>query len=201
MIRRGQRPPAPDRRTGPEDDGQAIRRPSGTDWAWRPLPWRGPVAGAEILSPTAGTPISADTRVFHDCPRSDLAVRLTPADVGIAVLSFAGSYLSLAIDLPEAAVAGLRPTHLIRCEARVAAHMPAPMTVRLNLQRGPNTERLVRAIPAGTADVVVEFDLAALPATGTRVEKIWVDLIWERPGPMALTILDVTFTRRPRAAL
>ena len=95
----------------------AIPRPLGTDWAWRPDLWRGPIAGAGLCVGRQQDSCSATgITVFHDCRRSELTVRqirntreadLAPFGVRMDVFRFDGSFLSLVIDLPDEAARGL----------------------------------------------------------------------------------------------
>ena len=48
---------------------------------------------------------------------------------------------------------------------------------------------------------MVEFDLAYSKLNEKRVEKAWIDLIFEGPEMNQVVIRDLTFSRRPRAAL
>ena len=72
---------------------------------------------------------------------------------------------------------------------------------RLNIQNGPNTEQMVREFPSGQRDVSAEFDLAYSKINEKRVEKAWIDLIFENPQMNQITLRDLTFSRRPRAQL
>ena len=47
----------------------------------------------------------------------------------------------------------------------------------------------------------MEFDLAYTKINEKRVEKLWVDLIFEGPEMNQIILRDVTVTRRPRAEL
>ena len=48
---------------------------------------------------------------------------------------------------------------------------------------------------------MVEFDLAYTKMNEKRVEKMWIDLIFEGPEMNQITFRDVTVSRRPRADL
>ena len=61
--------------------------------------------------------------------------------------------------------------------------------------------QLVRELPLGQGEIVVEFDLAYSKLNEKRVEKAWVDLIFEQPSMNQVILRDVTFSRRPRADL
>ena len=78
---------------------------------------------------------------------------------------------------------------------------PLEIFARLNIKHGPNVEQIVRELPLNAAEVAVEFDLAYTKINEKRVEKIWVDLIFEGPEMNQIILRDVTLTRRPRADL
>ena len=69
---------------------------------------------------------------------------------------------------------------------------------RLNVRHGPNTEQLVRELPPGE-ETMVEFDLAYSSLNEKRVERLWLDLIFEGPEMNQILLRDITLTRRPRA--
>ncbi len=72
---------------------------------------------------------------------------------------------------------------------------------RLNIKHGPNTEQIVRELPLNEEQVKVEFDLAYSRLNEKRIEKIWLDLIFEAPEMNQVILRDLTFSRRRRAAL
>jgi len=78
---------------------------------------------------------------------------------------------------------------------------PLEIFVRLNIKHGPNTEQIVRELPLHEDDVMVEFDLAYSNLNEKRIERAWVDLIFENPEMSQLVLRDLTFCRHPRADL
>lgn len=188
----------------------AIRKPMGTDWAWRPMLWKGPIPVPGLSSVVNKAVICDGTTVFHDCRRSELTVRqirntretdLAPFGLRMDVFRFDGSFLSLVAELPDEAVEGLRLTHLIRLDVIVEMEKPVEIFARLNIKHGPNVEQVVRELPLNEEEVKVEFDLAYTKLNEKRVERIWVDLIFEGPEMNQIILRDVTFSRRPRAEL
>lgn len=186
----------------------AMRKALGTDWAWRPDLWRGPVAAAGIASVPARATICDGTTLFHDCRWSELTVRqirntreadIAPFGFRMDVFRFDGSFLSLVVDLPEAATAGLKLRHLIRVDVIVEMEKPLEIYARLNVKHGPNLEQIVRELPLNEQEVMVEFDLTYTKINEKRVERMWVDLIFEGPEMNQIILRDVTFSRRPRA--
>ena len=198
----------------PRVGSQSFPRPGGTDWAWRPRLWRGPLASKGLAAVESRTMIGEEATVFHDCRISELTLRqvrnardsdLAPFGLRMDVFRFDGSFLSLAIDLPREACEGLRRRHLIRLDALVEMEKPLEIFARLNVRHGPNTEQIVRELPLGGAGgsqgVFVEFDLAYSKLNERRVEAMWVDLIFEGPEMNQVTLRDLTLARHPRAEL
>ncbi len=187
-----------------------IRRPMGSDWAWRPDLWRGPIGVPGQSSVGAKAEVCPGTTIFHDCRNSELTFRqirnsraedVAPFGFRMDVFRFDGSYLSLALDLPEAAAQGLKARHLIRMEAVVSMEKPLEIFARLNIRLGPNVEQMVSELPLGGDEAVVEFDLAYSRINERRVERLWVDLIFEGPEMNQVIVHDVIFSRLPRSEL
>lgn len=185
-------------------------KPHNADWAWRPELWRGPLAGPGIAAVETKSMLGNEATLFHDCSRSELSLRqlrntreadLAPYGLQMDVFKFDGSFLSLVIDLPHDAVAGLKRRHLIRMDTIVQMEHPLEMFARLNIRHGPNTEQIVRELPAGEEQVSIEFDLAYTKLNEKRIERAWVDLIFEGPNMNQVVLRDLTFSRRPRAQI
>ena len=67
------------------------------------------------------------------------------------------------------------------------------------MQHGPNTEQIVRQVEFVETRGLAEFDLAYSNINEKRVEKIWIDLIFDNPGMNQVLLRDLTLTRAPRA--
>ena len=186
----------------------AFQKPQDADWAWRPDLWRGPLPRPGISSVPSKSMLGNQVTLFHDCGRSELTLRqlrnkresdLAPFGLRLDVFKFTGSYLSLAIDLPEEAARGLMRKHLVRMDTIVEMEKPLEIFARLNIKHGPNTEQIVRELPLHEEDIMVEFDLAYTKLNERRVERLWMDLIFEGPQMNQVILRDLTFSRRPRA--
>ena len=188
----------------------AMRKPLGTDWLWRPTLWKGPIPVPGFSSVPGRAQVCDGATVFHDCRRSELTVRqirntresdLAPFGFRMDVFRFDGSFLSLVLDLPPEAAHGLKLRHLIRLDVIVEMEKPLEIFARLNIKHGPNVEQIVRELPLAEEEVMVEFDLAYTKVNEKRVERLWVDLIFEGPEMNQIILRDVTLSRRPRAEL
>ncbi|MBV0913317.1 DUF6478 family protein [Anianabacter salinae] len=187
-----------------------IQKPLHTDWAWRPEFWRGPMQARGMTAVDSRTEYGNELKVFHDCTQSELTLRqvrniresdLAPYGLRMDVFRFDGSFLSLVIEIPKEAVNGLSRRHIMRVAAVVEVERPLEIFARLNVKHGPNTEQVVRELPITDDEVIVDFDLAYTKLNEKRVEKMWLDLIFEGAEMNQITLRDVAFTRRPRADL
>ena len=194
----------------PRIGSTAFPRPGGTDWSWRPELWRGPLAQKGMAAVESKTQLGDEVTVFHDCRITELSLRqirnsrendIAPFALRMDVFRFDGSFLSLVLDLPEAACRGLKKRHLVRLDVQTDLEKPLEIFARLNIKHGPNTEQIVRELPLTDADVFVEFDLAYTKRNEKRVDRMWVDLIFEGPQMNQITLRDITFSRYPRAEL
>lgn len=182
--------------------------PHGTDWSWRPTLWRAPMTVPGIASVAARTKLGDEVTVHHDCIRSELSVRqvrnardtdLAPFGLNMDVFAFDGSFLSLAIEIPKDMLNGLQKSHLIRLTTLIEVEKPIELFARLNIVHGPNTEQVIRELPRDKPDLMVEFDLAYTELNEKRLEKAWLDLIFEDPAMNQITLRDLTLARCPRA--
>ncbi|TCL01226.1 hypothetical protein BXY66_2538 [Shimia isoporae] len=186
----------------------AFPKPHGTDWSWRPALWREPIAVKGRAAVENKEMLGGEVTLFHDCRISELTLRqlrntrekdLAPFGLRMDVFRFDGSFLSLVVDMPSAGVEGLLRNHVIRMDTIVEMEKPLEIFARLNIRHGPNTEQIVRELPLQEEEIRVEFDLAYSNLNEKRVEKMWIDLIFEGPEMNQVILRDLTFSRRPRA--
>jgi hypothetical protein len=199
---------AEDRLALPRIGSNTFKRPGGTLWAWRPKVWRGALDTKGIAAVESKKQLGDEVTLFHDCTISELTLRqirntrendLAPYGLRMDVFKFDGSFLSLVIDCPQDAVTGLQRRHLIRLETLIETEKPIEIFARLNIKHGPNTEQIVIELPTNKTEILTEFDLAYSSINEKRVEKMWVDLIFEGPEMNEVTVRDLTLCRYPRA--
>ncbi|MDF0596029.1 DUF6478 family protein [Psychromarinibacter halotolerans] len=204
---------AEERLTLPLIGSDAIQKPLHCDWWYRPELWRGQVQPPGLVAVDSKTEYGEEVKVFHDCRVSELTLRqvrntresdLAPFGLRMDVFRFDGSFLSLVVELPEDSVQGLERRHIVRMTTVVEAEKPLEIFARLNIKNGPNVEQIVRELPitATEADEVnVEFDLAYTKMNEKRVERMWLDLIFEGAQMNQILLRDLALTRRPRAEI
>ncbi len=187
-----------------------ISKPIGTDWSWRPDAWREPLSAPGLAPAPRKAGLDGQVTLFHNCDLAQIGMRqmrnqrdqdLAPFGLAIEVFEFAGSFLSLAIELPAEGTHGLTRQHLMRIEAQIETERPTGVFARLNVQHGPNTEQVLRGLECSDRGSVVDFDLAHLNLNEKRIEKLWLDLILDDPAMNRVFIRDLTFCRHHRADL
>lgn len=185
-------------------------KPHNADWTWRPELWRGALPTPGLSSVQNSSVLGEEVTVFHDCGRSEITLRqirnlrpedLAPYGLQVDIFHCEGSFLSTVVDLPEASIQGLKRSHILRVGGIIEMETPLEVFVRLNVRHGPNTEQVVRQHAVGTKKIEVEFDLSYANLNEKRVEKIWVDIIFERPVMNLITLRDLTFSRCLRAQI
>ncbi len=184
--------------------------PLGTDWSWRPDLWRGALPEPGTVAAGDRTPLGEGVALYHDCPlgevvvlqvRNDRVEDRAPYGLAIDVFGFQGSFLSLAINLPTAAVDGLKVRHLMRAEMVIDSDSPVKAYARMNIKHGPNQAQPVSTLPEQGRDKIAEFDLAYCELNDKRIERAWLDLILNEAAMTRIVIRDLVLSRRPRAEL
>lgn len=190
----------------------ALYLPGGTDWRWRPGFMAARISPRGAARPEAGTRLGDGAAIWHDCAERALileqvsnpgATDLSPFGMRLEVFGFTGSFLSVAVDLPGEALAGLTRNHVLRLEAGIVAERAINVYARLNIGHGPNidevTERFQSFEPGQRSQQVIEFDLAYTQMNEKRLDKIWLDLIFEAPGMSAVELRELFLSRHLRA--
>lgn len=201
---------AENRLTGPLSGSDILRRRAMTDWAWRPMTWRIAATPQGHVAAQQRTVLDDDLSVFHDCRVSELVVRqvrnggatdLAQFGLSLQALAFDGTFLSVAVRLPDAAIAGLGHRHLLCADLTVESESPQKVFVALNIEHGPNIEKTVLELEPGNGERSVEFDLAHVRFDEKRVSKVWLDVFFTQPAMNRVVLRDLTVGRRPRAEL
>lgn len=194
----------------PRLGSNAMNRPAGSDWVWRPELWRGPVEPGGFAAPRRHINFGRQAELYHDCKLREITIRqqrnsrrsdLAPFGVSLDVLGFAGSYLSLVINLPEDAVKGLSRRHILRVDALAEYDRPCTIHTRLNIQHGPNKEEIAVELERSERISFAEFDLGFMNVNEKRVEKLWCEFFFEAPEMNRVVFRDMIISRRPRAEI
>ena len=192
----------------PRLGSNAMHRPPGADWMWRPELWRGPVTPSGTAGVEPRTTFGEELVVHHDCPLKELTLRqhrndrqgdLAPFGVAVDILGFEGSYLSLLIQLPEKAAQTLARRHIFRVELSVERDRDIALYGRLNVKNGPNTEQITTRFEGQDHALIADFDLGFSHINEKRVERLWLEVFFESPAMSRVDLRDLTVSRRHRA--
>ncbi len=194
----------------PLNGERSLARDGRAEWAWRPELWRAHWPGTACAPLASGATVGTETSFYHDARLAEIALRqspnlretdLSPFRLDLDVLGFDGGFLSLVLDLPQDGVDGLSRDHIVQVCLNAELEAPLDTFVRLNVQHGPNTEKMTLEVPPTHIETVLDFDLAYSAVNEKRVEKAWIDLIFESPRMNRISLRDITVSRRLRAAL
>jgi len=187
-----------------------IDVPLGSDWSHRPAAWSGPIFPAGHAPARNNARLGDSLTMYHDCKSPSVTVRqfrntqvndLAPFGIALDVFNFDGSFLSLVLQAPPEALAGLSKRHVLRVAVKASSERPMDMIARLNLKHGPNTEQVSQPLDLSLAQPATEFDLAYVPFNENKLEQIWIDLFFESPSMNRVEIRDFTLSRHTRAEL
>jgi len=201
---------ADDRLALPAIGSTAMRRQPSTDWSLRPEAWRHDIAPMGLVGPPGRSEFGADLTLFHDSATAEIVLRqmrnrdrddAAPYGLCLEVYAHDGSFLSLVVELPSDCVSTLRRNHILRVETSIRSERPVEVFARLNVRHGPNIEQLVREFDLARPDASVEFDLAYSKIDEKRIDKAWLDLIFENAALNQVMLKDLTISRRPRASI
>ncbi|MFD1914051.1 DUF6478 family protein [Halodurantibacterium flavum] len=173
---------------------------AGRPWEWVPAPWQRQLGWGDLVAKAPRQVLADGVTLFHDGSGAAVLRQVEQGGRahGVALSSQGenGSFLSIVFDLPDASARHLRPWQIVRLQCRISAEPAAPrLYARFNLSHGPNIETLVREVDGQGA---AEFDLAYCPMEVSRIEKAWIDLIFEGGCPPRAVLSDLCIARRPR---
>ncbi|MEM6938949.1 MAG: DUF6478 family protein [Pseudomonadota bacterium] len=191
-------------------DAMPAQAPLNADWAWRPPLWTKPQGLLGQSELATGSQICDGLKMFFDGPTAELCISQTdalaraeggPFALALDIYAFEGSFLSFVIDLPQEATDGMTTNAVVQLDFELQLETPIEVFSRLNLCYGPNTEPLVQDHVAEQSTQRAEFDLAYSALGQNRVERGWIDLIFQHPRMNQIVIHDLCVSRRPRAQL
>lgn len=209
------------RRSPQRDEPKAARGPvdtlpvpHGTDWGWRADILSVPLNPPDQAAPANGTTLCAGLTVWHDGDAGALSLHQHPHAEAAGQAPFAlriehhglgGGFLSFSQDLPPKALSGLTRSHVLRLYLQCSFSAPVVGYARLNIGHGPNFEQVLRQLndmpPDQPGEQVVEFDLAYTEMSERRLNKIWLDLIFEAPVPERICLHEMVLSRHYRAEM
>ncbi|QPH52952.1 DUF6478 family protein [Pontivivens ytuae] len=194
------------RLNGPVSTSAVIEVPPDATMVFRPALLATAQEPAGHAGPASNTAVAPGVTLFHDMPRADALIRQRPGPDGrhaceIELWGGGGSFLSLALALPEAEAQATRREDLIRLAYDIGAEHPTEIFARLNLSHGPNVEEVVRQVDLRAGTNWLEFDVFYTDFEPERVNEIWIDLMFDPRTANRITLRDILILRRPRLSL
>ena len=196
------------RLTAPRAETANRALPTHTDWTYQPQIWTESLRPSGLAQVACGTRLCSEAALFHDCSRKEISWRQTRTHSATStarfastldILGFDGTYLSLALDLPNPVLTNLTRHHIIGLTAAIETERPIDIYARLNLRHGPNIAQITRKFDDTSTAQPIDFDLSTTDIDETRLNRAWIDLIFEAPALNRICIQDLSLNRHPRA--
>ncbi len=175
--------------------------PAKTQWSYTPRLLENGFGSGITGIVLTGTELAPRVNLHHDGNDAEMEIGARDGGLEMGFGHFSGSFLSLALGMPEDGVRGLGRNDLVRIALHSRAAEPFKAYARLNLAYGPNTEQIVRMIDIGTDESFAEFDIFYSEFDPQRASDAWIDLIFNEPSGRRFTLSDVVILRRVRASL
>ncbi|MEM6934306.1 MAG: DUF6478 family protein, partial [Pseudomonadota bacterium] len=150
-----------------------------------------------------GSQLGQDVSIFHDA--SDplyLINRINPVggtpSLRMTCYRFQGTFLSLAMALPNDQTALLRSGHEMVLEIDADASRPVALDTRLNISIDGEIMVLFshRIVTQGRRTII--FDLQHLDLRASTVGNAWCDLIFRNPEMIEIELSDLALALRQR---
>ncbi len=180
---------------------QGFAPPAKTQWAYTPDLVNSGFGGGISGTVLTGTELAPRVNLHHDASTAEMEISAADGGLGLAFGAFDGSFLSLALGLPEDGLRGLGRNDLVRIALRSESAEPFKAYARLNLAYGPNTEQIVRMLEIGNGESFAEFDIFYSEFDPQRASNAWIDVIFNEPSGRRFTLSDAVILRRVRASL
>lgn len=187
-----------------------FRAPHLTDWAFRPAQWTTRMSAGSTAVQNSRTQFGQGVALFHDADEPNIQLGQVKNDgpkflpafaVTLKVSDFGGGFLSLSVDLPADIITGLSNSNLVHVE--ICAEMAGVQRVygQLNIENGPNIERLPLELAQTGETFAGGFDLHNVPFNIHTTKKLWVDISFDIETACDVTLRDLAIYRRRRASI
>ena len=89
--------------------------------------------------------------------------------------------------------------NIFEMEFRLTSEQQLPILARINVKHGPNVDEQIKELSHQHENFTVEFDLGYMDLNEHRLEKVWIDLIFDDAQMNRIVLHDLTVCRRLRA--
>jgi hypothetical protein len=186
---------------------QTVVVRAGSDWVWRPRLWMAPLETANSVVTGGALKLANEIAVYSDGGNNQVVARQTRNLSGgdatlfglkIEMFGFSGSYVSVVLDLPPSVARGLTQKHILSAAFTLTAEVDVQCFAVLNLESGPNKERLVEGYRPSDRQLEIGFDLGKTNFDPNRLERLWLEIIFEPKGMNCVWLRDMSLHRSLR---
>ena len=133
----------------------------------------------QFWQPQPGAALGRGLALHHDAATHLSGIAARDGGLVLTIYQFEGSYLSLAVTLPEAMIGHLRPGRRLKVEIDAQVSRPLTTFLRLNLDASARRQELHEVVVLDTGARSGRFDLDA--AGETPPASAWLDVVFARP--------------------
>lgn len=180
----------------------------GATWTHRPEIFLLPQDQTIWTNPSSGLRPGAGLSIYHDSNGGAFTLAQRPARGAESALrfelffesyEFRGSYLSLAMSLPDH-LRRPKAGELLVVELDLAASRRIKTFLRLNMKTAQSSDVLHADGAIGDGRTRFEFDLSFAAFEPDERDQLWLDIIFDRPRMMEMSIRDLTLSLASRGA-
>jgi hypothetical protein len=167
-------------------------------WSFTPAIWRSDLWPNATKDAASGSKIGPDCKLFHDARNHAVSWR---QDAKIFVLDaddFDGSYLSLALEIPEIHRQSISKNSILSVETNASAPDDFGASLRLNLQRGPNIYENWHPLNPQQGSTITDFDMANFGIDPAQAQSAWLDFMVLPRRSFTLSVNSLSISHRQR---
>lgn len=174
----------------------------GAEWTWRPDFFLAPQDQTIWTNPPSGLRPGAGLSVYHDSDGGAFTLAQRPArgerstlryEIFFESYEFRGSYLSLAMGVPDH-VRRPKAGEILVVEIDFAASRRIKAFLRLNMKTTQTSDVLHADGAIGDGRARFEFDMSFAAFEPTEKDRLWLDIIFDRPRMVEMSIRDLTLS-------
>ncbi len=185
---------------------QAMVPAPGVEWVHRPDILSLPQDQTIWTNPRSGLRPGHGLSVYHDSDGGAFTLAQRPArgdggalrfELFFESYAFRGSYLSLAIGVPEH-VRRPKAGEVLAVEIDLAASRQVKAFLRLNMKSAQTSDVLHADATIGDGLARFDFDMSFAAFEPTEKDQLWLDIIFDRPRMVEMSIRDLTLSLTSR---
>lgn len=181
---------------------------SDAEWTYRPDIFTLPQDQTIWTNPASGLKPGDGLSVYHDSDGGAFTLAQRPArgkgnslryELFFESYEFRGSYLSLVMGVPDH-VRRPKAGEVLAVEIDLAASRHVKAFMRLNMKATQTSDVLHADGTIGEGRARFEFDMSFAAFEPTDQDQLWLDIIFDRPRMVEMSIRDLTLSLTSRGA-